>query len=94
MKQITFESDRGKARKNRTKHRVTFEEAFTCFFDQYRIDQRDEAHSQNEERWQMLGMSSKGRVLFVVYTDNDHSVRIISARVATPTEREQYEENG
>ncbi len=91
---MTFTFDPNKAATNLRKHGVSFDEVITAFGDPLRLIQMDEVHSQDEERMQMLALSARGRLLFVVYTEVDSSVRLISARVATATERRQYEELG
>ncbi len=89
---ITFEFDPRKAAANLRKHRVSFDEAFTVFADPLRSTFTDDEHSIDEQRSTVVGQSTHGRVLFVVYTETDSSVRLIGARVATATERRQYEE--
>ncbi|HEX5283520.1 MAG TPA: BrnT family toxin [Bryocella sp.] len=84
--------DPRKAAANLRKHRVSFDEAITVFTDPLRATIHDEEHSIDEERFIVLGQSTRGRILFVVYTETDSSVRIIGARLATATERKQYEE--
>jgi hypothetical protein len=89
---LTFEFDLAKAAANLKKHRVSFDEAITVFADPLRSTIHDEAHSLDERRFIAVGQSTRGRVLFVVYTESDSSTRLIGARVATATERKQYEE--
>ncbi|AFL90254.1 hypothetical protein Terro_4046 [Terriglobus roseus DSM 18391] len=90
---ITFDYDPRKATTNLTKHGVSFEEAVTVFGDPLRSAVPDDQHSLDEERFLTVGRSTRGRILFVVYTETDSTVRLIGARVATATEREQYEES-
>ena len=90
---MNFEWDPAKARKNRRKHRVAFEEAATVFGDPLALTYPDPDHSLLEQRFITVGMSSAGRVLIVAYAERRESIRIISARKATQHEREQYEEN-
>jgi hypothetical protein len=52
----------------------------------------DPEHSETEERSIIIGMSQKYRILIVVFTERNNTIRIISSRVATKNEREQYEE--
>ncbi len=92
MTSLQFEHDPRKAALNLRKHRVSFDEATTVFADPLRSVLRDDEHSLDEERFLTVGCSTHGRVLFVVYTESDSSVRLIGARVATATERKQYEE--
>jgi hypothetical protein len=90
---IRFESDPRKAAANIRKHGVSFEEAITSFFDTLAISEADLAHStRGDERFVHLGTSTKGRLLFVVHNEDDGLIHLISARLATPAERERYEE--
>lgn len=91
---MNFEYDPRKAASNLRKHHVSFDEAITVFADPLRSTIKDEEHSWDEPRSITVGQSTRGRVLFVVYTESDSSVRLIGARVATATERMQYEEIG
>jgi hypothetical protein len=88
----SFEFDPVKAAANLKKHRVSFDEAITVFADPLRATLPDVLHSLEEQRFIALGQSTRGRILFVVYTESDSCVRLIGARVATATERKQYEE--
>ena len=92
MTPLVFEWHPPKARSNLRKHRVSFAEAITVFGDPLSSVLADDQHSDEEERWIIVGTSSRGRVLFVVYTETDSRVRLIGARLATATERKQYEE--
>jgi uncharacterized DUF497 family protein len=85
MKEIV-EWDPVKARTNRRKHGVTFEEAVTVF--------TDPLHSETEERFIIIGQSIQRRLLVVVHTDREDAIRIISARVANAHERKTCEETG
>jgi uncharacterized protein len=89
---VIFEWDSGKARSNRRKHRVSFQEAATVFGDPLSITYPDPDHSALEERFLTMGMSTMGRLLLVSHADYGESIRIISARVTTQHEREHYEE--
>jgi uncharacterized DUF497 family protein len=86
-----FEWDDDKAEINLRKHGVDFEEAKTIFEDPFAISIRDELHSDDEDRWIVLGLSLLAKVLLVVHTERGARIRIISARQATPFERAQYE---
>jgi hypothetical protein len=79
-----------KARDNRRKHGVSFEEACEVFFDPFR--QGGDASDNFEDRQFVIGFSLKRRILFVVYTERGERIRIISARKATNEERTIYEE--
>jgi uncharacterized protein len=89
---MKFIWDERKAEKNLLKHGVAFEEAKTVFEDSLYVDFYDPDHSQNEERYLIIGMSSQGRLLIVSYTERENSTRLISARETTRSEREAYEE--
>jgi len=89
---VNFEWDPGKARKNRRKHRISFQEAATVFGDPLAVTYPDPDHSLSEQRFITLGMSSTGRVLMVAHVDRDENVRIVSARRTTQRERKSYEE--
>ncbi len=88
---LIFEWDEKKAYKNIKKHGVSFEEAATVFGDPLSITIYDPLHSKDEDRFVILGMSNKNRLLVVVHTDRNDRIRIISARKATKKERKQYE---
>ena len=90
--QTLFEWDSRKAEANLRKHGVSFEEAQTVFTDPLSITLPDPDHSEDEERFIDIGMSDNRRVLVVVYTERGQSIRLITARKATPAERKQYEE--
>ena len=90
---LEFEWDANKARLNRLKHRVPFEEASSVFADPLSLSVDDPMHSTGkEERCVTLGRSTLGRLLVVVHCDRGDRIRIISARKATPRERGTYEE--
>ena len=90
---LVFEWDEKKAKQNIKKHGISFEEAATVFGDPFSITIYDPLHSKNEDRFVILGMSNKSRLLLVVHTDRGDIARIISARKATTKERMQYENN-
>jgi uncharacterized DUF497 family protein len=89
---MEFEWDPGKAADNLRKHRVSFHEGATVFDDPLSFTYPDPAHSISEDRYLTLGVSSRGRLLVVAYTDRGGRIRIINARTATRKEREFYEE--
>ena len=89
-----FEWNETKARANVARHGVSFEEASTVFGDPLAILLLDPDHSPGEERFLVLGMSCRRRVLVVSHTEQPPRTRLISARPATRYEREQYEETG
>lgn len=88
---LQIEWDPGKAASNLRKHRVSFEEASTAFADPLSLTIPDPGHSESEERCILLGVATSGRLLVVVHTEREDSIRIISARKATKRERVQYE---
>ena len=90
--ELLFEWDSEKARINKLKHRVSFETAVNVFFDENRIEKLDDEHSDDEDRWKVLGKVDS--VLLVIYTDRDDRTRIISARRADKDERRIYYGNG
>ena len=83
--------DREKAAANRSKHGVDFADAATVLTDDFALTRRDE--TANEERFVTVGRDAIGRVLVVVFAWRGESVRLISARRATASERRQYEKN-
>ncbi len=89
---MRFTWDEAKAEENLRKHRVSFEEGSTVFADENARLKHDPDHSQQEDRFILLGFSAKLRLLVVchAYRENDEVIRIISARKATPNERQQY----
>ena len=89
---MKFEWDTDKARSNLMKHGVSFEEATTVFDDPLYVDFFDPDHSDDEERYIMVGQSQQGRLIVVSYTERSSGVRLISARVATRSEKDAYEE--
>ena len=89
---LTFEWDPVKERANRRKHGVSFDEASTVFGDPLSFTIGDPLSSSGEQRFIILGMSFRGRLLVVAHTERHDRIRIISARPASRGEREQYEE--
>jgi uncharacterized protein len=89
---MRFEWDGGKARRNLAKHGLAFEAAASAFGDPLGRIREDPRHSTAEERWVLLGRSRSGRVVVVMFTERDETIRIISARPATHRERRTYEE--
>ena len=92
MDEIEFGWDARKARQNLRKHNVAFEEAATVFYDENAIEFFDQEHSTDEERFLMLGLSGRLRILVVIYClrKNGSEIRIISARKATRKEEKVY----
>jgi uncharacterized protein len=89
---MKFDWDTNKAVSNPSKHGVSFDEAKTVFDDPLYVDFYDPDHSEDEERYLILGISNQGRLLIVSYTGREELTRLISARVVTRVEREAYEE--
>ena len=86
-----FEWDTEKAAVNTRKHGVTFDEASTVFVDPLGILIPDPDHSVAEQRYLLLGMSNRQRLLVVAHAERPPRTRLISARRATPKERRTYE---
>jgi len=87
-----FEWDPRKAVSNTRKHGITFDEASTVFGDPLALLKRDPDHSNGEERYLLLGMSMRRRLIVVVFAESGARTRLISARPATRHEKRQYEE--
>ena len=92
---IKFEWDTIKAASNMKKHGISFEEARSVFYDEFAVQFYDEAHSGTEDRFLMLGLSSESRILLICHCERDsgYTIRIISARKATRSERQYYKGN-
>jgi uncharacterized DUF497 family protein len=91
---LRFEWDEAKAKQNRKKHQVGFDEASTVFQDALAKIFDDPDHSADEPREILVGHSSRNRLLLVSFTERGPDVvRVISARVATRRERQAYEED-
>jgi len=88
---MRLEWDREKAKKNYRKHKVSFDEAMTVFYDPLSATFDDPDHSVGEQRLITVGYSSRGRLLVVSHTERGKTVRIISARLATTQERKRHE---
>jgi hypothetical protein len=91
--QLEFEWDENKGDRNFQKHGVRFEEAETIFSDPNALTLSDTAHSLNEERYIEIGISSRGRLLLVVYTERNSRIRIISSRLCTVKEVRLYDKS-
>ena len=92
MKRLGFVWDDAKSVANKRKHGVSFEEASSVFADEEALLLDDRDHSNEEDRFVLLGLSSSLRVLVVChcYRETESTIRIISARKANRSEREQY----
>ena len=89
---MSFEWDKNKAGSNLRKHGISYEEASTALRDTFSATAHDPDHSEDEDRFVTLGVSWLGRLLAVAHTERGHTIRIISARLATKFERQIYEE--
>jgi uncharacterized protein len=87
---MKFEWHEVKAESNLNKHGVSFKEAQSAFYDPYQENIPDKSHSFGEPRYLCVGLSERGRVLAIVYTERDETIRIISAREATKREEVEY----
>ena len=90
---IRFEWDPPKAAANLKKHRISFEDAQSVFYDEFAVQFFDDLHSSEEERFLMLGMSTAASLLIVCHCEREGGVviRIISARKATRRESAFYQ---
>ncbi len=88
---LIFEWDESKAQKNIRRHKVSFEEAKTVFYDPFLLTYPDYAHSNDEFRFVNIGISAKTRTLLVIHTERGASLRIISCRKAAQSEKKDYE---
>ena len=83
-----IEWDDNKAEINYNKHGIRFRVAARIFLDENRIDYFDELHSDDEERWKVIGRVRN--ILAVIYTERGENLRLISARYATKDEEDEY----
>jgi uncharacterized DUF497 family protein len=92
MSKLSFEWDKNKDNANQKKHKVSFDEAKSVFYDEKATLFFDGKNSSEEDRFLMLGMSAKLRILIVshVFKPIKKTIRIISARKATKKEAENY----
>lgn len=86
---LSFEWDDQKAAINLTKHGVSFTDAVAVFDDPFALDIEDRSLDYGEVRRRIVGLGH-GRFLTVIYTERDDAIRLISARKATRTERQEY----
>lgn len=93
MDELLFEWNPKKDQTNQKKHGISFEEAKSVFYDDGAIQFWDEEHSDLEDRFLLLGRSSKMRILLIVhcFREPESVIRIISVRKATKTESKQYQ---
>lgn len=92
MDELYFEWDGRKNRANQKKHGVSFEEASTVFHDENAVQFFDPDHSEQEDRFILLGLSFRLRILVVChcFRESETVVRLISARKANPSEEQEY----
>ena len=91
---LSFEWDESKAVSNQLRHGVSFEEAASIFRDSMSVTIYDPDHSSStEDRFITIGLSARHRILIAVHCDRGNRIRIISARLATRRERNQYEQS-
>jgi uncharacterized protein len=88
---MKFSWDPRKDAANQRKHKVSFQEASTVFEDSLSATVPDPDHSVGEHRFVTMGVSSSGRLLVVCHTEENDTIRIISARSANRHEKNQYE---
>mgnify|MGYP000748227682 CR=1 FL=1 len=88
---MQFEWDHTKAKRNVRKHRVSFDEALTVFYDPLAASFNDADHSVGEHRFITVGYSSRRRLLVVAHVERRETIRIVSARLATAQERKRHE---
>ena len=95
MTEIIFERDNKKEKTNKRKHGISFDDARTAFYDENAIQYFDPDHSDEEDRFILLGISFKLKVLVVChcFRENDSIIRIISARKADKDEEYEYWRN-
>ncbi len=91
---LSFEWDPQKAWDNEKKHGISFNEASTVFSDTMSLTIHDPLHSDDEDRFIIIGNSHRNRMIIVVHTERGDNIRLISARKATKKERFYYENNG
>ncbi len=94
MVHLTFDWDKEKSAPNQKKHGISFEEVQTVFLDENALIIQDPDHSDDEDRFILLGLSVKFKVLVVChcYRKSNEVIRIISARKATRAEQRRYRE--
>lgn len=92
MGTIRFEWDENKDKINQRKHGISFDEAKTVFYDEYAILFDDPEHSEDEDRFLIIGTTKKERICIVshCYRGHENTIRIISARKATRNEKNIY----
>lgn len=89
---ISFDWDEGNKNKNLTLHQVMDQECEEVFFDPDKKTYKDVLHSDEEERFLLVGKTKKFRLLFVVFTKREKKIRVISARDLNRREKHLYEQ--
>ena len=89
---LSFEWDHGNIDKNYQKHKITPDVAEEAFCDQNLLTFPDPTHSQNENRFHLIGQDKSGDTLFISYTIRHKKIRIISVRIADKKERQIYDQ--
>ena len=90
---LLFEWDPNKAKENLEIHGLSFDEASMAFRDTLSLAIYDPMHSEEEDRFVLIGNSHQDRLLVVVHNERGDNIRLISAKKASQEERKQYEEN-
>ncbi len=90
---LKFEWDRRKAVLNIKRHGVSFEDAATAFGDPLSVTIHDPKHSDDEDRFLLLGETQDKKLVVVAHTDRKDTIRLINARPATRQERKDYEKS-
>ena len=90
---LTFEWDPMKAGENLRRHGISFEEASTAFQDPLSRTIHDPDHSDEEDRFLLLGQTDRGRLVVVSHTERGSRIRLINARIAERRERKTYEDD-
>lgn len=88
---MKFEWDKEKAESNLKKHGISFDEAISAFDDLFNVDLFDPKHSEDENRFILVGQSENESILIVSYAERGDKIRIITARKVTSKERKDYE---
>jgi uncharacterized DUF497 family protein len=96
ISELSFEWDEKKALRNHRKHGISFNEAQTAFADEYALMIDDPDHSEDEDRFILIGLSARLRMVVVshLYRKAGQVIRILSARKATKREQRQYWQRG
>lgn len=91
---VQFEWDENKEKINQAKRGIDFSTAAHVFYDENRLEFFDDLHSDEEDRYITIGqVGGITLVIFVVYTEREDAIRLISARKATKQERRRYDDS-